>query len=126
MPSPDYQPIPKPPPRIINPRAGTQKLMDEGRCRLCDVTAQVLFLRGIGLTRHHLIPRGQGGHDHDDNLIPLCGNGTTGCHGDVEHYRRMARERLRRKLHPEEIRHVNARATELGKPGYLDASYPWG
>ena len=30
---------------------------------------------------HHIIPRSQGGDDVVPNLAPLCGTGTTGCHG---------------------------------------------
>ena len=116
-----YQPIPKPPPRIRDPQAGTGKLIAEGRCRLCGKP-----IRDVRLSRHHLIARGQGGDDVDDNLVPLCGSGTEGCHGDVEHWRAMARQRLRRLLRPEEVRYVNRRGVELGKPGLLDTLYPWG
>lgn len=121
-----YHPDVKPRPRIIDPRAGTEKLIREGHCRLCCHSLNALNLRGIGLTRHHLIARIQGGDDVDDNLVPLCGNGTTGCHGDVEHYRAMARERLRRVLTQDELRYVNERGAEQGKPGLLDTLYPWG
>ena len=30
---------------------------------------------------HHVIPRGEGGDDDPRNLVPLCGDGVTGCHG---------------------------------------------
>lgn len=29
----------------------------------------------------HLVPKGLGGDDVDDNIVPGCGSGTTGCHG---------------------------------------------
>lgn len=38
---------------------------------------------GTGATQHHVVPRG-GPHYGDDvieNLVALCGSGTTGCHG---------------------------------------------
>ena len=45
-------------------------------CRVC-----------VGLlasSLHHLVPRSLGGDDTADNLVGLCGTGTTGCHGRVE------------------------------------------
>lgn len=117
-----YEPLVKAPARIIDKQAGTEKLMHEGCCRLCGHRPH----SGLGLTRHHLIPRIKGGDDVDDNLVPLCGDGTRGCHSDVEHWRAMARERLRRVLTPAEKAYVNRRAAELGCPGYLDTAYPWG
>lgn len=33
-----------------------------------------------------------------ENLVALCGHGTDGCHGDVEHYRGQARYLLGRHL----------------------------
>ena len=32
---------------------------------------------------HHRLNRSQGGPDDAFNLVPLCGSGTTGCHGWV-------------------------------------------
>ena len=32
---------------------------------------------------HHRLNRSRGGLDDDTNLVPLCGTGTTGCHGRV-------------------------------------------
>ena len=42
---------------------------------------------------HHRIPRGRGGSNTPDNLLLLCGSGTTGCHGHVESHRAEAYER---------------------------------
>lgn len=35
---------------------------------------------------HHRLRKSRGGRLIEDafNLVPLCGSGTTGCHGDVE------------------------------------------
>lgn len=33
---------------------------------------------------HHVIKRSQGGDDDRRNFVPLCGSGTTGCHGLIE------------------------------------------
>lgn len=39
---------------------------------------------------HHRIPRGRGGTNDVENLILLCGTGTTGHHGWVEQHRAAA------------------------------------
>jgi len=61
-------------------KAGWERIREEkinGRsCRVC-----VAFLAA---TAHHLVPRSLGGDDVEDNLVGLCGSGTTGCHGLVE------------------------------------------
>lgn len=49
-----------------------RKLLADPLCRVC--------LRRATNT-HHLIGRGQRGDDDVDNLIPLCGSGSDGCHG---------------------------------------------
>lgn len=71
---------PKPLKRVKADRAGWERIREEkltGRsCRVC-----VAFIAG---TLHHLVPRSLGGDDVADNLVPLCGSGTTGCHGLVE------------------------------------------
>jgi hypothetical protein len=45
---------------------------------------------------HHRMPRGMGGTSLDlnktSNLVLLCGSGTSGCHGWIEHNRQEARE----------------------------------
>lgn len=38
----------------------------------------------IDISIHHVLSRGQGGDDVWEDLVPLCGSGTTGCHGGVE------------------------------------------
>jgi hypothetical protein len=59
---------------------------DQRRCVRCG-----LHLEGQRYSLHHRKPRGQGGPDTPANLISLCGTGTTGCHGWVEHNRELAR-----------------------------------
>ncbi|SEN88651.1 HNH endonuclease [Nonomuraea pusilla] len=39
---------------------------------------------------HHRVPRGRGGENTAENLLLLCGSGTTGCHGWVESNRAEA------------------------------------
>lgn len=55
-------------------------------CEICGV-------RGENV--HHRRPRGMGGTKFEggpENLMVLCGSGTTGCHGWIEGHREEARE----------------------------------
>jgi hypothetical protein len=45
------------------------------------------------LTRHHRLPRGQGGQNTMENVIVVCGDGVAGCHGHIEHNRTEAYEK---------------------------------
>jgi hypothetical protein len=52
--------------------------------------------RGVGFSVHHRAARLMGGTSRPDvnfpsNLVILCGSGTTGCHGEVESSRVLAR-----------------------------------
>jgi hypothetical protein len=38
----------------------------------------------IDISIHHILSRSLGGDDVWENLAPLCGSGTHGCHGGVE------------------------------------------
>ena len=58
----------------------------------CCICGNVLF------SVHHVLKRLQGGDDVKENLVPLCGSGTTGCHGDVEGAERAACAALGRYL----------------------------
>ena len=74
----------------------TPALMEraEGRCEL-----RIPGVCGKGmaaflpLNRHHRKPRGQGGENSLSNVLILCGSGTCGCHGYVEHNRTEAYEK---------------------------------
>lgn len=39
---------------------------------------------------HHRVPEGRGGPTDRFNCIPVCGDGTRGCHGWIEHHRAEA------------------------------------
>lgn len=68
--------------RIVDKDAGKAKVRAEGICRVCErVPAGTYF---DALTRFHLVPKGQGGDDVDENLIPICGSGVTGCHAILD------------------------------------------
>lgn len=47
-----------------------------------------LVCMGAATNIHHRLPEGAGGPATMANLIHLCGSGTTGCHGWVEHNRK--------------------------------------
>jgi hypothetical protein len=131
---PDVTPDPKPTPRIIDPNAGAAKLRREGHCRACGRRAgrHARLSRGrpvknayeyVKLTRHHLVPRSMRGDDLDENLVPLCGDGTMGCHGILEthpsgwEYTAM---RLRLRLHEDEISYIVQKESQA----FLDRYYP--
>ena len=106
---------PKPAKRIVDGDAGRIKIAFEGRCRCCG--------RAWSLNRAHLVARGQGGDDVDDNIVPLCGSGTTGCHGALTaHTRdwRIVAARLRENLTPAEV----AYCVEKKSQDWLDRTYP--
>lgn len=116
---------PRPEPRVVDPDAGTKKILSEERCRAC---GGHLFLN-----RAHLVARGQRGDDVDDNIVPLCGSGTSGCHGSLtDHHAatfpsllkgepwEVVASALREKLSEQELSYV------LVKKGqdWLDKTYP--
>lgn len=68
MPEPDW----KAGARVVDRSATRRKLLSDPLCRACGERAT---------NTHHLVGRGQGGDDDVDNLIPLCGSGSGGCHG---------------------------------------------
>lgn len=64
--------------------------MNEKRCR------EIVLHRSDGfcerccrngtLTMHHRKKRGQGGLWVPENIVAVCGHGTSGCHGWIEHH----------------------------------------
>lgn len=119
MPGPDW----KPAPRIEDPDATRRVCVAEMRCRLCHKRARSYVWKGKqyagGLTGHHLVSRQRRGDDVDANIVPLCGSGTTGCHGDVEHYR-WARVALRAQLTEEN----EAYCIEKESAEWFEKQYP--
>lgn len=79
-------------PKDTGPDAATVALVigrDEGRCVRCGLYVTHLT-RGVDWSVQHRRGRGSGGDRRPDtnqahNLLVLCGDGTTGCHGWVEH-----------------------------------------
>lgn len=62
----------------------------QGRCERCG--CDDLGSRWDGFSVHHRLPRSRGGGNGPENLLVLCGSGTSGCHGFVESYREAAYE----------------------------------
>lgn len=60
----------------------------QGWCERCGLA----LLRGQGgYSQHHRKLRSQGGPDSPENLVLLCGSGTTGCHGWVHAHPTLAK-----------------------------------
>lgn len=81
----------------------------------------------------HIVPRGLGGDDVLENLIPLAGDGTSLCHGAQENGQRVydvarrtyiepgeVRARIRARLLPEHLAYVEQRKGR----GWLDRYFP--
>lgn len=92
---------PKPDARVVATRSEWEALRQHKlhgqSCRVCG---------GLAATLHHLVPRSLGGDDLGPNLVPLCGDGTLGCHGRVEAKSAKAIRDLRHALTPEEEDYV--------------------
>lgn len=73
---------PRPAARIVNPAAVPldPSPLSNG-CPICG-------RHNVNLTRHHVVPRSQGGDDVRENLIWACGDGSRGCHGVLESHNR--------------------------------------
>ena len=66
---------------IVTQRSG-------GRCE----AAVPGICMGAAQSVHHRIKRSQGGTWAPSNLLHVCGDGTIGCHGWIEHHPAKARE----------------------------------
>lgn len=78
-------PDPKPARRIYDPTATMRACLFWRECAVCGKPSA---------TGHHLLSRKQGGDDEIANIAPLCGSGTTGCHGLIENEDEGARRAL--------------------------------
>lgn len=101
-------PDPKPAARVSDPvlLSGLHRLW--WSCFLCDA----LRGGGVRLSLHHVHK-----HPRDDvreNLVMLCGDGTSGCHGLIEHADRQARQRLARMIRIERPDTFGYLAQKLG------------
>lgn len=83
--------------------------------------------RGCGqrfaMSGHHLVGKDLLGDDYADNIIGLCGSGTTGCHGILENHEKGWQEiahNIRALMTTAERRYVIAKKSEV----FLDRYYP--
>jgi len=76
---------------------------------------------GLAETGHHLVPKGAPhfGDDVVDNIIPICGNGSMGCHGKIENADPDARRLLGLRLLDEELSYL------VGKLGGKPSAICW-
>lgn len=92
-----------------------QQIIDakRGPCRVCGKTSDISF--------HHLLPKGSPWHgaDHESNIVPLCGDGTRGCHGLVEHRDAAAMRALVLSLTDAEYAHC----AEKGGESFFERRY---
>jgi hypothetical protein len=63
--------------------------LDRRACRTCGAQARSL---------HHIVSKSLRGDDVENNLVGLCGTGTTGCHGLIESREPWARSLLGQRL----------------------------
>lgn len=109
--------------RMTGPDAGTRLGIVNRALWRCERCGEPTSTASI----HHRTPRGMGGTklvsvNEPANLVLLCGSGTTGCHGWIEHNRAEAREHgwlVPRGSDPTEIPIVDSK----GRPWLLDNDY---
>lgn len=111
-------PDPKPAGRHVEDRDGWEQIVLEkaGPCRGCEGQAQSF---------HHLVPRSLRGDDTAANVVPLCGHGTTGCHGALENHTggwEQIAHAVRHSLSPLELQYIVAKKSR----SWLDRYYPAG
>ena len=73
--------------RKVDVLATTRAVLTWTECATCDERSA---------TGHHVLARGAPyfGDDVPENIVPLCGSGTTGCHGRIENEDALTRVRL--------------------------------
>lgn len=91
-----------------------RRYFSKSRCVVCD---------GDWHSLHHVYKRSQGGDDVLANLVPVCGSGTTGCHGKIELRDPRALFAVRASLRDQTRWYLT---WKLGAqaPGWLDRAYP--
>ena len=130
-----FRPDPKPAARIVDPDVGMDKIEAEGKCRACGKPLPTVRQGAHplkALNRAHLVPKGQRGDDTNNNIVPLGGSGTTGCHGiqtsrnpglncnDVLTTHEQVVQAIRRTMLPQERQYVIAKKSRA----WLETHYP--
>lgn len=83
------------------------------RCWVCD---------GEWANLHHILPKSHGGDDDIVNLAPLCGSGTTGCHGRIEARDPVARAALRGAFLPSNYEYFVRKLGDKAE-GWIERNY---
>ncbi len=117
--APDPKPTSKPrkQTRTVDKKATTRQVLKRRACFcggvLCD---------GVGATGHHVMPKGNGGDDVDENIVTASGSGTTGCHGLLENNDVTARRLLGEHLvleRPDVLDYVRDKLGEVAGNDWL-------
>lgn len=90
---------------------------DEGRCVRCGAALSASW---PGYSHHHRQSRSVG-PDRPDNLIMLCGSGTTGCHGYIHGHPAEARANgwiISKYVEDEDLADVPCTHHQLGQVTY--------
>lgn len=88
--------------RIVNPAAVVAKVLAERECRVCGKPAS---------NGDHIIQKGAPhyGDDVEENVVPLCGTGTSGCHGKKHDRDPETMLIYGERLKPDEIEYVRSK-----------------
>lgn len=99
---------PAPLPRIKDPELLRIRHLRWRECALCGETGPIRSLHHI-----HRHPR----DDVDANLVDTCGDGTTGCHGQIEAHDPKTMRQLREHIdgRADTIEYLDAKLNGLGK-----------
>lgn len=71
-------PDPKPEKRKKDPKALKRAHLSTDECAACERS-------DTPLSAHHVLYGADGRHDEPGNLLMLCGDGVSGCHGGAHH-----------------------------------------
>lgn len=102
--------------QVHDPDAMKEAVLRDRECRVCG---------GPAATAHHIVPKG-GPHYGDDvlaNLGPVCGSGTTECHGLLETHDVGACVAFGLALRPENIAYVLDRLGPDAGLAFLERRY---
>ena len=72
---------------------------------------------------HHVVSRARGGDDITDNLVLLCGSGTTGCHGEFHAGVSEVAKKIGEALTPAHILYVRTRLGDVPGRMFLRREY---
>jgi hypothetical protein len=130
-----FKPDPKPAARVVDTAFGYDKIEAEGKCRACGKVLATVRQGAhpiAALNRAHLVGKGVRGDDVDNNVIPLGGSGSTGCHGiqtsgnaglnchGVKTSHGQVVQAIRKTMRPEERQYIIAKKSRA----WLEQHYP--